>query len=58
MWVTFKAFNLTCLHLLHADMVYITLWYIQVPVRAGTGKSEQTRAEVRAHTRAHSYSFM
>ena len=28
----FKAFNLTYLQVLHAGMVYITLWYVHVPV--------------------------
>ena len=33
----FKAFNLTYLQILRAGMVYITLWYVHVPVRAHTG---------------------
>ena len=28
----FKAFNLTCLHIKSAGMVYITLWYVHIPL--------------------------
>ena len=34
---TFKAFNLTYLHVLRSGMVYITLWYVHLP-RYGLGQ--------------------
>ena len=49
----------TCRHGLHNFMwIVVPLQHVHVPVRAGTGTSEQTRAEVCAHTRAHSYSVI
>ena len=38
MFSTFKALNLTCLHVLRASMVYVTLWYVHVPLE----QTEQT----------------